>query len=137
MIIFIKITSSLLFVSLMNFFAGHFTYTNDASGNRISRSFSAQKMNPQGSDSLTKTMLYWDEIAGSGAKGYKKGDPNFFDKNTFINGGYSGKGYSAVYPNPRDINGYQRPHPITGDPFDLEDTIELGLSLSLFWWLLF
>ncbi|MCX6155720.1 MAG: hypothetical protein NT007_16325 [Candidatus Kapabacteria bacterium] len=73
-----KIIILLIFVFGSVAFAGNFTYTNDASGSRSARSFTAQKMNPQGSDSLTKTMIYWDEIAGSGAKGYIKGSERYF-----------------------------------------------------------
>ena len=55
---------------------------------------------------------HFDSLYGSGAKGYKKGSSDFFDKESFIKGGKS------PYINPRFGDRSQgSPNPITGARF--------------------
>lgn len=76
---------------------------------------------------------YFDLKYGSGSDGYLAGSVDYFDKNSFVSGGYS------PYLNTRTLTFYQgrSGHPINGAIFSGWDIVVPIVSLGLLYWIFF
>ena len=80
-------------------------------------------------DASYKGMNYFDKYYGGGKEGYVVGNPDYFDKNSFSNKGFS------PYINPRTNSHYQSTHSTSGK-FHWTDFLIMGISLEVLLFLL-
>lgn len=75
---------------------------------------------------------YFDKYYGKGAKGYVKGSPDYFDRESFED--YNNPKRKSPYINPRIGSCYQdKAFPTTGASFSLFDILPTSFVSTIYW----